>query len=434
MATASGCGTATSAPAVYHVQLAVRDNTGQPNAVGFDQAKVVINESPVAKAGPDLLAAPGDQVTLDGSSSFDEDGKIASWRWDFSDRSEPVEGRSVTRTYTAPGVYGARLTVTDDSGAINGVAQDEVAIRINHQPVANAGKDITSASTVIAFDASASADADGDPLVYSWDFGDGSPPGAGVRTTHSYAEGGTYPVVLTVDDGTGLRNASSTASLTVLIDRPPVAEAGGNREGCGGTAVVFDGSKSHDPEGGLLRYHWDFGDGTGSDIVNPTKTYVHGGAYPVTLTVEDDFGLRHQQGHRSHPGSHPLFTDRGGRARPALLRRRRGPFRRLELAQPRRRGEPLSWNFGDGTTGTSDRPVHVFTKPGDYRVVLTIEGDQAGQCANTNSGELTLKVVEAPIARIDAPAAVPVGTAGPFRCLAFGRHRRQDHRMALGLR
>ena len=72
----------------------------------------------------------------------------------------------------------------------------------------------------------------------------------------------TPRVVLTVDDGTGLRNARANAAVTVRIDRPPVADAGGNREACGGDVIVFDGSRSHDPEGGLLRYHWDFGDGT----------------------------------------------------------------------------------------------------------------------------------------------------------------------------
>ncbi|HSJ00087.1 MAG TPA: PKD domain-containing protein, partial [Patescibacteria group bacterium] len=41
---------------------------------------------------------------------------------------------------------------------------------------------------------------------YTWDFGDGSPGAAGARVSHIYAEGGVYPVVLTVDDGTGLSN------------------------------------------------------------------------------------------------------------------------------------------------------------------------------------------------------------------------------------
>ncbi|HSJ00086.1 MAG TPA: PKD domain-containing protein [Patescibacteria group bacterium] len=40
--------------------------------------------------------------------------------------------------------------------------------------------------------------------------------------------------------------------------------------------VVFDGSASRDPDGGLLRYRLDFGDGSGAELVNPTKTYDRG--------------------------------------------------------------------------------------------------------------------------------------------------------------
>ena len=75
-------------------------------------------------------------------------------------------------------------------------------------------------SATVSFDASQSADANGDALTYRWDFGDGSPPESGVRVTHIYADGGSYPVVLTVDDGTGLRNATDATSVTVVIDRP----------------------------------------------------------------------------------------------------------------------------------------------------------------------------------------------------------------------
>ena len=39
---------------------------------------MVINAPPVANAGPDMLAAPGDPVIFDGSNSFDRDGTIAS--------------------------------------------------------------------------------------------------------------------------------------------------------------------------------------------------------------------------------------------------------------------------------------------------------------------------------------------------------------------
>ncbi|HSI99819.1 MAG TPA: PKD domain-containing protein [Patescibacteria group bacterium] len=81
------------------------------------------------------------------------------------------------------------------------------------------------------------------------------------------------------------------ASLTVTINRPPVADAGGNKEVCAGDVVVLDGSASRDPDGGLLRHQWDFGDGTGAELVNPTKTYDRGSLYPVSLTVRDESGF-----------------------------------------------------------------------------------------------------------------------------------------------
>jgi PKD repeat protein len=401
-------------PGAYQVRLMVRDNTGQSDAVDFDEARVVVNAPPVAEAGPDLRVAPGDQITLDAGNAFDPDGTIATWRWDFSDLPEPAQGRTVARAYTAPGVYGARLTVTDDSGAANGVAQDEVAIRVNHAPVAHAGQDVVTADSTIAFDGRGSADADGDPLLYSWDFGDGSPPVGGARVTHTFPDGGTYPVVLTVDDGTGLRNARATAAITVVIDRPPVADAGGNRTVCAGDVVVLDGSRSRDPEGGPLRYRWDFGDGTTADIVNPTTTYLRGADYPVTLTVEDDSGFptnRHTDrilvrvdespvadagpAQQACAGSEVRFDGTGSRDADGVVNR-------------------FTWDFGDGATGGGDRPVHVYGKPGEYRVALTIEGDQIGQCPSTNTSMTTVKVVEAPVARIAAPAAVALGAEAAF--------------------
>ncbi|MDX6750366.1 PKD domain-containing protein [Geminicoccaceae bacterium 1502E] len=401
-------------PGVYQVRLAVRDDTGQPDAVDYDEARVVINAPPVADAGPEIRAAPGEEVVLDAGNSHDPDGRIASFRWDFGDREEPADGRAVRRSYAEPGIYSARLTVTDDSGAINGVAQDEVAIRINHQPVADAGRDLfTSASTVI-FDGTASADADGDTLLHEWDFGDGSPPARGAVVSHTFARGGSYPVLLTVDDGSGLANARASTAVTLTIDRPPLADAGGNREACSGDVVVFDGSRSSDPEGGLLRYRWDFGDGTGADIVNPTKTWRQGAVYPVTLTVEDDSGF---------PGN--SHTDR------ILVRvasspiAEAGPDRQVcANTEVRFDGSAsrdadgvvnrFTWSFGDGTAGGGERPVHIYQKPGEYRVQLTIEGDQIGQCANTSTSEALLTVVEAPAPRIVAPASVAVGETVTF--------------------
>jgi len=228
-------------PGTYAVRLKVKDNTGQDEAVDYAETQVFINKPPVADAGADVLAVPGDEIKFSGAHSFDSDGEIVAYRWDFGDMEEPVMGGEIARTFNEPGIYSVQLTVTDDSGADNSLATDSVRIAINHAPVADAGPDIVDSQSTITFDAGRSVDADGDALIYSWDFGDGS-TATGPVAVHTYAEGGTYPVVLTVNDGTRLKNAVSRDAISVTINRPPVAVAGKNERVCTGDIVVLDGS------------------------------------------------------------------------------------------------------------------------------------------------------------------------------------------------
>ena len=175
------------------------------------------------------------------------------------------------RTFEAPGVHSAQLTVADASGAANAAATAELAIRVNHPPVAEAGPETVTDALYVTLDGSGSSDADGDRLIHTWDFGDGSPPALGEVVTHAYPRSGIFPVTLTVDDGTGLGNAVAVDSTRVVIDARPIAVAGGNRDVCSGDAILFDGSASSDPDGGLLRYDWDFGDGTRSEHRQPDQ-------------------------------------------------------------------------------------------------------------------------------------------------------------------
>lgn len=411
--TGSRVGHSFSRPGTYSVSLRVKDNTGHEEAIDFAETLVVINESPIANAGGDLVAAPGDEVRLSAASSFDADGTIDKYRWDFSDLAYPVLGSEATRRFKAPGAYTAQLTVTDDSGTANSVSSDEVRIFINHRPVADAGPDIETNNVTVSFDAARSLDADGDPLTYSWTFGDGG-SATGISVTHTYAEGGTYPVILTVDDGTGLANATHEDALSVRVNRSPVAVAGNNQRVCTDDVVVLDGGQSTDPEGGVLEYHWDFGDGTGSDIVNPTKVYRKGGVYPVTLSVRDDSGFE------ANTASSRLAVqvDQGpiADAGEDIIACARSEVRFDGSGSTDIDGvvNSYTWDFGDGQTGGGVRPAHFYSKPGEYRVFLTIEGEEAGLCDATSRDEVALKVVPGPSAIISGPDAVPVGVVAAF--------------------
>jgi PKD repeat protein len=77
------------------------------------------------------------------------------------------------------------------------------------------------------------------------------------------------------------------------INQPPTARikasvTKGNRP----LEVEFDGSLSSDPEEGNLSFNWDFGDGTNSSSITPSKTFTEDGTYNVKLTVVDDEGLQ----------------------------------------------------------------------------------------------------------------------------------------------
>ncbi len=74
-------------------------------------------------------------------------------------------------------------------------------------------------------------------------------------------------------------------------ETPPVADAGGPYEGSATIPVQFDGSNSVDPDGAILEFLWDFGDGAVGMGVSPTHAYESEGLYAITLTVTDDNGL-----------------------------------------------------------------------------------------------------------------------------------------------
>ena len=58
------------------------------------------------------------------------------------------------------------------------------------------------------------------------------------------------------------------------------------------TPIQFDGTGSSDPDGTIVLYEWDFGDGSSGTGATPTHAYSLAGPYVATLCVTDDEGAR----------------------------------------------------------------------------------------------------------------------------------------------
>lgn len=88
------------------------------------------NVEPVAVLEPGFLEVTvGEAIEFDGSQSYDDDGEITGYQWDFGDGNMVTEGGAAVQThsYSEPGQYFVTLTVTDDKEAAASV-QAEVQV------------------------------------------------------------------------------------------------------------------------------------------------------------------------------------------------------------------------------------------------------------------------------------------------------------------
>ena len=106
----------------------------------------------------------------------------------------------------------------------------------------------------------------------------------------SGSDGATYVVAGGL---VGLGGAPQTVlkyPTPVVVNAAPVAVASASTSaGTAPLAVSFASTGSSDPDGTIASYQWNFGDGTGSTLANPSHSYA-AGSYSVTLTVTDNGG------------------------------------------------------------------------------------------------------------------------------------------------
>ncbi|UCE74551.1 MAG: PKD domain-containing protein [Methanomassiliicoccales archaeon] len=355
------------------------------------------NQPPIANAEPDVqMIEAGEEAWFSASSSFDPDGYIVSYDWDFGDGTYGT-GITITHLYTAIGIYNVTLTVTDDEEAkgydlILVIVEQEGEPPENLPPIAFAEPPIQMifVGEEAWFSGDLSYDPDGYIVAYDWDFGDGT-NGSGVTITHNYTQFGFYNVTLTITDDDG-----ATGSFIVFViveqegppeNQPPVAIAEPPLQiVIVGEEAWFSGNGSYDPDGYIISYDWDFGDGTNGSGVEISHVYTIPGDYIVTLTVRDDdnatdidtiFVTVQEQPPQNRPPVADAGKDRFAIPYELLTFDGSGSFDLDGIIVN------YTWDFGDGNTASGMINTHAYTDFGTYIVTLMVTDNEGAQDTET---------------------------------------------------
>ncbi len=293
-------------PGVYSLTLTVNDDNGGTVSVGT--ADVTVVGPPTASAGGPYNVDEGTGISLVGSAS----GSLPLTKsWLFTPGPSDVgttclDSGSTTLTPTISCnddvVVGATLTVIDgvnapvvssSSIAVTNVAPVLGALTATAGPIivgqpvtvggsfTDAGVNDTHGSTADWGDLTTSAG------LVSESGGSGS-----VSATHSYSTPGVYTVAVDVNDGDG---GIATRTITVHVNTPPTANAGGPYVGPEGSTLSLTGTAADDDSDALTK-SWSFAQvadagttctPTGTATLTPTITCDDNAVVLATLSVSD---------------------------------------------------------------------------------------------------------------------------------------------------
>lgn len=179
------------------------------------------NEEPVADPGGPYETTLNQSIFFNGNKSFDRDGDIIFYRWNFGDGSSEILDMTPEHTYTDAGTYIVELTVVDDDGR-SSMATTTVTIHgvgdLNNPPIAM----FTAPSKVVVdqevnFDASSSIDNNGAIIGYRWDFdGDGTFDTVWLnnpRVIYSFSSSGSFSVTLEVKNNANVIDSYAASIL-----------------------------------------------------------------------------------------------------------------------------------------------------------------------------------------------------------------------------
>jgi len=217
----------------WHFTTISSGGGGDGDGGGGGDSDETPNKKPIAdlNAGEPYHGSVNTNITFDGSNSYDSDGTVTKWFWDFGDNTSGT-GKICNHTYSKVGKYMVTLTVTDNEGATNTDTSICVISLPNRPPTTplitgptNGMKNTIYNYTVL------STDADNDSIRYALEWGGPLyfnqssgflPNGTRYTANHSWADAGRYIITVTVTDN----QATSSLKITVYIDAVQTGDIG----------------------------------------------------------------------------------------------------------------------------------------------------------------------------------------------------------------
>ena len=325
---------------------------------------ITVYPSPVVSfTATDTGLCPGSSATFTSTSTAGTTG-ACTYVWNFGDGSSST-ATSPTHTFVTPGFYNVTLVVTNSMGCSSSLTVAGFIHVYNHSVPA-----FTASSTYLcnppASTTFTSTTSGASPFTYVWTFGDGS-TSAAATPTHTYTASGTYSVKLVVTDVHGcsdsiVRTAYITvASMTTSFTGPSTA--------CANSVVTFSNTSS-----AHSASYWTFGDGGTSSSDPATHTYSTAGTYRVMLvTFSGPCTDTAYQTITILPSPTISFTISPTMACPAPSA--------ITFTGSVPSGSTVSWDFGDGTSGSGASTTHTYSADGTYNITMTVS-DASGCMAS----------------------------------------------------
>ncbi len=193
---------------------------------------------------------------------------------------------------------------------------------------------------------------------YVWDFEDGTVMQVAEPVSHTYADWGTYRVIMEAISITHPECKDTVSHVIQIVAGHPVADYDTAFAGCAPLTVTFR-NKSVNAD----WYEWSFGDGGKSDNENPTYTYNYPGTFVVRLkamNVHDyDISEKHTIVVHRNPIAYFQVAPQVVTIPDAL--------HTYNLSDNAVR---YKWNFGDGYESEDPIPSHYYEHEGKYTITL----------------------------------------------------------------